>query len=272
MEFAVQFQYQLKGWTNNMVLAVDVGNTHTVLGCIEEGNIRCIERIVTNPMSTGSEYAVQLRQILEFEEIDYKNLEGAILSSVVPQVDEAIKTAIRKLTGKEPLVVGAGIRTGLNIKIDDPSQAGADLVAACVGALEEYGTPLIVLDLGTATTAMVLDQNGAFRGGAIMSGVKLSLNALTEHTSLLQQVSVEAPKNCIGTNTVDCLKAGAVFGHAAMIDGIIDRMEQELGYTSKVVATGGLSRAIVKECRHEIIVDDNLLLKGLWILFRKNVK
>lgn len=255
-----------------MILAVDVGNTHIVLGCIEDGKIRCIERIVTNPMSTSSEYAVQLRQVLEFEGIDYTNLEGAILSSVVPAVNEPMKTAILRLTGQDPLIVGSGIRTGLNIKIDDPSQAGADLVAASVGALEEYGAPLIVLDLGTATTAMVLDRDGAFRGGSIMAGVKLSINALTEHTSLLQQVSVEAPKKCIGTNTIDCLKSGAVFGHAAMIDGIIDRMEEELGYPVKVIATGGLARAIVEQCRHDITVDDDLLLKGLWALYKKNTK
>lgn len=255
-----------------MVLAVDVGNTHIVLGCIEDGKIRCIERIVTNPMSTSSEYAVQLRQILEFEGIDYTNLEGAILSSVVPAVNEPMKTAILRLTGQDPLIVGSGIRTGLNIKIDDPSQAGADLVAASVGALEEYGAPLIVLDLGTATTAMVLDRDGAFRGGSIMAGVKLSINALTEHTSLLQQVSVEAPKKCIGTNTIDCLKSGAVFGHAAMIDGIIDRMEEELGCPAKVIATGGLARTIVEQCRHDITVDDDLLLKGLWALYKKNTK
>lgn len=255
-----------------MILAVDVGNTHIVLGCIEDGKIRCIERIVTNPMSTSSEYAVQLRQVLEFEGIDYTNLEGAILSSVVPAVNEPMKTAILRLTGQDPLIVGSGIRTGLNIKIDDPSQAGADLVAASVGALEEYGAPLIVLDLGTATTAMVLDRDGAFRGGSIMAGVKLSINALTEHTSLLQQVSVEAPKKCIGTNTIDCLKSGAVFGHAAMIDGIIDRMEEELGYHAKVIATGGLARAIVEQCRHDITVDDDLLLKGLWALYKKNTK
>ena len=254
-----------------MILAVDVGNSHIVLGCIEEGNIKCISRIVTNRMATTSEYAVQLRQILEFEEIDYKNLDGAILSSVVPPVNESMKTAIVRLTGHEPLMVGAGIKTGLNIKIDDPSTVGADLVAVSVGALEEYGAQVIVMDLGTATTVTVVDKDGAFRGGAIMPGAKLSLNALTEHTSLLQQVSVVAPKKCIGTNTIDCMKAGIVFGHAAMLDGIVDRMVEELGYTPKLVSTGGLAPYITEHCRHDIIVDDDLLLKGLWVLYKKNL-
>lgn len=255
-----------------MILAIDIGNTHIVLGCIEQGEIRSITRIVTDTRSTESEYAIKIRQVLEFEGIDYRGFEGAILSSVVPPVTDSMKTAIRRLIGLTPIVVGAGIRTGLNIRLDDPSEMGADLVAGAVGAIAEYGAPLIILDMGTATTISVIGPDTSFLGGAIVPGVNLSINALASNTSLLQRVSVEAPKKSIATNTVDSMKSGAVFGSADLIDGMIARMEEELGCKTTVVATGGLAGSIIPYCRREIICDDNLLLKGLWILYQKNVK
>jgi len=255
-----------------MILAIDVGNTHVVIGCIENGRIVNITRIVTNTLATESEYAIKLRQVLEFEGIDYTAFEGAILSSVVPPVTSSLKSAVARLTGHTPVIVGAGIKTGLNIKLDDPSQMGADLVAGAVGAIAEYGAPLIILDMGTATTISVIGADESFLGGAIVPGVNLSINALASNTSLLHYVSVEAPKKCIGTNTVDSMKSGAVFGHAALIDGMIDRMESELGEKSRIVATGGLASSIVPCCRHDIICDNDLLLKGLWILYQKNKK
>ena len=244
-----------------MILAVDVGNTHIVMGCIDDGRIRSITRIVTNPQETDSEYAIKISQILEFEGIDYHAFTGAILSSVVPAVTVSMRSAVVRLTGLTPVIVGAGIKTGLNIRIDDPSEMGADLVAGAVGAISEYGAPLIVLDMGTATTISVIGADSSFLGGAIVPGVNLSINALASNTSLLQRVSVDAPK-----------KSGAVFGNAALIDGMIDRIEDELGEKTAVVATGGLASTIVPFCRHKIKCDDDLLLKGLWILYQKNAK
>jgi type III pantothenate kinase len=255
-----------------MILAVDVGNTHIVMGCIDDGRIRSITRIVTNPQETDSEYAIKISQILEFEGIDYHAFTGAILSSVVPAVTVSMRSAVVRLTGLTPVIVGAGIKTGLNIRIDDPSEMGADLVAGAVGAISEYGAPLIVLDMGTATTISVIGADSSFLGGAIVPGVNLSINALASNTSLLQRVSVDAPKKCIATNTVDSMKSGAVFGNAALIDGMIDRIEDELGEKTAVVATGGLASTIVPFCRHKIKCDDDLLLKGLWILYQKNAK
>ena len=158
----------------------------------------------------------------------------------------------------------------MNVRIDDPGTVAGDLIVGGVAAMQYYGTPAIVLDLGTATTATVIDDKGCFRGGAIMPGVRLSYAALAAGTSLLPEISIEPPKKCIATNTVDCMRAGAVFGTAAMIDGLIDRMEEELGMKCKVVATGGLASGIVPCCRHEITYDDDLLLKGLWYLYEKN--
>ena len=162
------------------------------------------------------------------------------------------------------------MKTGMNVRIDDPGTVAGDLIVGGVAAMQFYGTPVIVLDLGTATTATVIDEKGSFRGGAIMPGVKLSYGALAAGTSLLPDISITPPKKCIATNTVDCMRSGAVFGTAAMIDGLIDRMEAELGQPCTVVATGGLASSITPYCRREIVCDDDLLLKGMWVLYEKN--
>ena len=253
-----------------MILTIDVGNTNVVMGCVEDGKIVCRSRMATNPNDLSSDYALKMRQSLEFENIDFRSIDGAILSSVVPQLNLVIKTAVKKLTGLDCIVVGAGIKTGMNVKIDDPGTLAGDLITGAVGAAALYKPPLIVVDMGTATTVVAIDRDGAYIGGAIVPGVKLSYSALASGTSLLPNISIEAPQRCIGTNTVDSMKSGAVFGTAAMIDGMIDRMEAELGEKCKVVATGGLAQSITPHCRHEVICDDDLLLKGLWILYKKN--
>ena len=233
-----------------MILAIDVGNTNIVLGCIEDGDIRSIVRIQTNPGETAAEYAIKLKQILEIYNISPRAFEGAIISSVVPPLTNSLKEAVRKLTGIECLVVGPGMRTGMNVRIDDP------------------GT--LVLDMGTATTIVAIDRSRAYIGGAIIPGVNLSYGALAAGTSLLPSISITAPKKVIATNTVDSMRSGAVYGTAAMLDGMIERMEAELSEKCTVVATGGLASSIIPYCRREIICDDDLLLKGLWILYKKN--
>ena len=181
-----------------------------------------------------------------------------------------LKTAVKKGTGLDCLVVGPGIKTGMNVRIDDPASLGADFVVGCVAAIRYYGTPCIVLDLGTATTAVVVDENKNYLGGAIFPGVNLSFRALTAGTSLLPEISITPPRKVISTNTVDCMKSGAVYGTAGMLDGLIFRMEKELGKKCTVVATGGIARCIIPFCEHEIILDDNLLLKGIWTVWEKN--
>ena len=202
--------------------------------------------------------------------IDSRGFEGAIISSVVPSVTEALKEAVKKLTGLDCMVVGPGMRTGMNVRIDDPGTLAGDLVVGSVAAMNFYGSPAIVLDMGTATTMVVIDQNRCYRGGAILPGVKLSYAALAAGTSLLPDISIAPPKKCIATNTVDSMRSGAVFGTAAMLDGMIDRMEAELGYPCTVIATGGLASSITPYCKRKIICDDDLLLKGLWYLYQKN--
>ena len=254
-----------------MILAIDVGNTNIVLGIIEKGEILNIIRIHTDLRETGSEYAIKLRQVTDFYGIDLKSFEGSIISSVVPPVTESLKLAVERLTGKKPMVVGPGMKTGMNVRIDDPSTMAADLVVGSVAAVACYGMPLIVIDMGTATTMVVVDKEGSYRGGAIIPGIKLSYGALSSGTSLLPDISILPPKKIIATNTVDSMRSGAVYGTAALLDGMIERMEAELGYKCNVVATGGLAQSVIPYCkRRDIVCDGDLLLKGLWVLYEKN--
>ena len=253
-----------------MLLAIDVGNTNIVLGCIDEGKIHNVVRIHTDTRETEAEYTIKLKEIFYAYDMKPDEFDGAVLSSVVPPVTEALRRAVKLLTGLECMVVGPGIKTGMNIRIDDPGTVAGDLIVGGVAAMHFYGMPVIVMDFGTATTATVIDKNGSFRGGAILPGVKLSYGALAAGTSLLPEISITPPKKCIATNTVDCMRSGAVFGTAAMIDGLIERMEQELGERCSIVATGGLASSIVPYCKREIICDDDLLLRGMWYLYEKN--
>lgn len=255
-----------------MILALDVGNTHIVLGCVDEGNITYIARMSTQSSKTENEYAVEIKQILALENIECSNFEGAILSSVVPQVTEHLQHAIRIVTGHDPLVVGAGIKTGLNIRIDNPAQLGPDLAVGAVAALNLYKPPLIIIDMGTATTISAIDASGIFLGGAIVPGVGLSLDALVTQTSLLQKIPIEVPRQCIGTNTIDSMKSGIVLGTVAMLDGMIERFKNELGSEVTIIATGGLSSKIIPHCKHDIIYNENLLIEGLWMIYQKNKK
>ena len=255
-----------------MILAIDVGNTNVVIGCVEEGKVYKTVRIRTEHNSTTAEYAIKLKSLLEVFEIDPHSFEGAVMSSVVPTVSISISIAVKLITDLECLNVGPGVKTGMNLKIDDPSTVGCDLVVGGVAAIGCYSVPAIIMDLGTATTITLVDESRSFRGGAIIPGLRLSYAALASGTSLLPEISISAPGKVIATNTVDCMRSGAVYGTAAMIDGMIDRMEAEIGQKCTLIATGGLASAIIKNCSHEIIYDADLILKGLWIIYQKNRK
>ena len=255
-----------------MILAVDIGNSNIVIGGMEGQKIVFEARIRTDATKTSDEYCIDLKNILDIYRVDRSCVEGAIVASVVPQVLNSIKTAIKKLIGKNSLVVGPGLRTGLNIKVENPSQTGADLVVGAVAALREHKPPMIVIDMGTATTMIVLDESGAFIGGSISPGVKLSLDALTNGTALLPGLQLDAPRKAIGRNTIDCMRSGVMLAHACMIDGMVERMEAELGCKTTVVATGGIARFVLPMCRTSILYDKDLLLKGLAFLYAENVK
>lgn len=253
-----------------MILAVDVGNSNIVFGGIENFKTAFITRITTDTRKTEDEYAIVFKSLIEINGYSVDSFEGAIISSVVPQINNVLKLALDKIIHKTPMIVGPGIKTGLNIKIDNPAQLGSDIVVGAVAAAAQYPKPLIVIDMGTATTLCVIDKNCDYRGGIIYPGVKVSLESLTSRAAQLQGISLEAPKKVIGTNTTDSMRSGTVFGNAAMIDGLIDRMSDEIDGNVTVVATGGLSAKIIPYCKHKIILDDNLLLKGLQIIYNKN--
>lgn len=255
-----------------MILAVDIGNSNIVIGGIAGEEIVFEARLRTDATKTSDEYCIDLKMILEVYHVEASQVEGAIISSVVPQVLNSMKTAVKKLTGHTPLVVGPGLKTGLNIKIENPAQTGADLVVASVAALREHKAPIIVIDMGTATTVTVIDETGAFIGGSICPGVKISLDALTDRTALLPGLQLDQPKRAIGRNTIECMRSGIMLGNACMLDGLIERFEEEIGSKATVVATGGIARFIIPMCRKPIIYDKDLLLKGLAILYRDNTK
>ncbi len=253
-----------------MILAVDVGNTNIVLGVFDNDDIKLSGRLSTNSYETDEEYAMKIHSFLSLH--NALDIDGAIISSVVPTLVATLKKAIKLITGVDAMVVGPGIKTGLSIEIDDPATLGADLVVGAVAAKEKYPHPTIVFDLGTATTGTVLNSKGACIGGMIAAGVRSSIDALSSGTAQLPQIHIAPPKKVIATNTIDCMKSGAVIGTAVMLDGFVDRFEQELGEKATVVVTGGLGKSIAQNCKHQMIIDETLLLDGLRIIYNKNKK
>ena len=254
-----------------MLLAIDVGNTNIVLGGFDEANqILFRERLSTNQSATALEYISGIRMALEMHDMDKHCIHDAIISSVVPSVTAILKEAVRKFTGKEALIVGAGMKTGLNIIIDNPAQLGSDLVVDAVAGTEEYPVPQIIIDMGTATTLSVINSKKQYIGGVIMTGMAVSINALVNKTSQLPKISFDAPKKVIGSNTIDCMKSGIMYATASALDGMIDRIEEELGEKCTVIATGGLSGTVIPLCKKEILLDDDLLLKGLSLIYQRN--
>ena len=255
-----------------MLLVLDMGNTNITMGVFDGDKLVVESRLATDYRRMEDEYAMSLMEVLKLYHLKREDITGAILSSVVPSLDRAMRHAIRKVAGVTPMQVGPGLKSGINIRIDNPAQLGADLLVGAVAASAKYGAPCLLWDLGTATKVSVIDKDGAYRGGAIMPGVRTSLDSLSHAAALLPAVSIDTPPAVIGTNTVDCMSSGTVFGTACTIDGMSDRIEEELGYPVTIVATGGLAGDIVPHCRREIIYDAPLLLHGLRLLYEKNQK
>ena len=254
-----------------MLLAIDIGNTNIVIGGIRDDQIVFEARIATDRIKTSDQYGVEIKNILSLFEVSVPEIEDCIISSVVPPVFNAVRTGIMKVIGKAPLVVGPGIKTGLNIQVDTPSQVGSDRIVIAVAALAEYKPPLILLDLGTATTIELVGEGNTYMGGCIIPGVRISLDALTSRTAQLPGINLDTPKKVIGKNTVDCMRSGIMHGTAAMVDGMIERVEEEYGHKTTVVATGGMAQFIVPLCKRDIYLERDLLLKGLNIIYKKNL-
>lgn len=255
-----------------MLLAIDIGNTNLVIGCFRDDKILFKARIATDRTRTSDQYGVEIKNMLEAYGVDRSDIKDCIISSVVPPVFNSVRTGVIKIIGKQPMVVGPGLKTGLNIHVDVPSQVGSDRIVIAVAALAEYKAPLLLLDLGTATTIEAVEPDNVYMGGVIIPGVRVSLDALTSRAAQLPGISLDQPKQVIGKNTVDCMRSGMMYGTAAMIDGLVERMEEELGHHCTLIATGGLAQFIIPLCKREIILEKDLLLKGLNIIYKKNKK
>ena len=256
---------------DSMVLAIDIGNTHIALGGFDKDELRLVARLATDTKKTEDEYAAQIVGTLALYDLDRRSVSGAIISSVVPTLNGVMKKAVKLIYGVEPIFVAPGIKTGINIRCDNPASVGSDIICACVAAHYIYGSPSLIVDMGTATKMMVVDDRGSFIGVSIMPGVMMGLLGLSSGTAQLPQVSLEAPPSVIGKNTADCMKSGAIFGNASMVDGMIDRFIEEYGKELKVYATGGHARSVIRHCRHNITLDDNMVLKGLNIIYKNNI-
>ena len=252
-----------------MILAVDIGNTNIVVGCIKGEEICFVERMSTEATRTELEYAISFKNVLEMYGISIEQLDGGIISSVVPPVTNIVKRSVEKILNTEVMLIGPGVKTGLNILMDDPRQVGSDRIVNAVAVVHEYPVPAAIIDMGTATTICVVDEKKNYIGGAIIPGMRIAADTLTARTAQLPKISLEAPAKLIGKNTVDCMKSGVIYSSASAMDGIIDRMEEALGEKATVVATGGLAKKIVPHCKREITLDDDLLLKGLAIIYDK---
>lgn len=254
-----------------MLIAIDIGNTNITLGVYKGKELQFVFRLASDRSRTADQYTVEISSILKFNSVRPEN-GAAIIGSVVPDLTGPILTAVQRIIGGRPLLLGPGLKTGLNIRTDIPGQLGADLVAGAVGAIEKYPLPALVIDLGTASKISLIDQAGTYCGCTISPGVGISLDALVRNGSLLPNVSLITPKHVVGTNSEDCIRSGVIFGTAGMIDGLIDRIAQECKQPiQSLVATGGHSGKIVPSCHHAITLDDTLVLYGLRAIYDKNV-
>lgn len=253
-----------------MNLAVDVGNSNIVIGLFEGERLLSAHRAATDRAATDFQYAVLLKNALAASHAAPEDIRGGIISSVVPSLVPVLTKALDLLTGVRPIIVGTGLKTGLEIVTDAPAAVGADRIVDAVAARTLYGAPVVTVDMGTANTVSVVDGSGRFLGGIIMAGLRLSMEALTRSASLLPQVSFEPPRHVIGRSTAESMKSGLILGAASTLDGILDRIESELGVPCPAVATGGLAPTVIPYCKHSLIHDPDLLLRGLMILYRMN--
>jgi len=256
-----------------LILAIDAGNSYIIVGGLTDKTVTFTCTLSTDKHKTGDEYAILFKNLMGLQRIDCRTVEGAVISCVVPSLTHALRQAVLQVTGKSPLVVGPGIKTGLNILLDNPGQMGSDIVSLAVGALGNYGRPSVTVDMGTATILGVLDSTGNYIGGAICPGLPISLAALTAGTSQLPNISLEAPSRVIGRSTVECMQSGMLYGFAAMLDGMLARIETELGTSPTVIFTGEHAELLSTLCcRTDIVCDPHLILKGLWLIYEKNAK
>ena len=246
-----------------MNLCIDVGNTTIGVGFFKEEQLFKRLSFTVDTKKTSDEYISVIERTLKDLSLDAKPIDRIIFSSVVPSVNDELISAVKAIFNKEPLLIAPGVKTGLPVHVDNPSEVGNDLIAVMVGAKEKYGYPCLITDLGTATKVLLIDKSGAFVSCMIMPGMALSVSALTNRAALLHEISIKAPKSVMAKNTVDAINAGVTYGHADMIDGIITRYENELGYKCKHILTGGSAIYLKDILKNEFVYDETLCLEGL---------
>ncbi|AHD07619.1 type III pantothenate kinase [Paenibacillus larvae] len=255
-----------------MILVVDVGNTNIVLGLYEGSALHRNWRISTNRSGTSDEYGVLIYNLFRLAGISVERIEGVIISSVVPPLMFVLEELCLKYLNRAPYIVGPGIKTGLNIRVDNPKEVGADRIVNAVAALELYGAPCIIVDFGTATTYDYIDASGQLLGCAIAPGIGISTEALYQRAAKLPRIELIKPKSVIGKNTISAMQAGIVYGYVGQVDGIVSRIIEEYGTSPEVVATGGLAEMIASESRTISVVNPLLTLEGLRFIYEKNAK
>ena len=257
-----------------MLLAIDVGNSNTSIGLFDgEQQLKFLASLDTDSRKTADQISIDLMNLFTLYHFDYRQVTGAILCSVVPPLNFMMEKALTRLLGKPPMVVGPGVRTGLNIRLTVQTQVGADIVADAVAALERFQPPIITIDMGTATTIGVISEGRTYEGGMLLPGVNVSLEALSRRAAQLPAISLQHPKTLIGKNTEDCMRSGIVYGTAGMLDGVIDRIREMLhGAEPSIVATGSNAPVIARYCRNHVVYDKYLLMEGLWTIYQKNCK
>lgn len=253
-----------------MLLVMDVGNTHIVLGLFQGDELLHHWRIQTDRNATEDEYAMLLKSLFEHVGIRMEEIDGVSISSVVPPLKRVLHLLVRKYFGLQPLVIGPGVKTGLNIKYENPREVGADRIVNAVAAIETYGPPLIIVDFGTATTFCFINEQGHYVGGAIVPGVHVSAEALHQRAAQLTRVEVVKPESVVGRNTVKAIQSGLFYGYVGVVDGIVNRMKRLLTKRPTVVATGGLAEMISKEAETIDVYDPLLTLRGLKIIYERN--
>lgn len=253
-----------------MLLVLDTGNTNIVLGVYEGTELKHHWRMETYRQKTEDEYAMQVKALFSHVGLEFTDIDGIIISSVVPPVMFPLEQMCKKYFNQEPVIVGPGVKTGLNIKYENPREVGADRIVNAVAAISEYGSPLIIVDFGTATTYCYVNEHAEYMGGAIAPGINISMEALFDRASKLPRVELTRPEHVVGKNTVSAMQAGILYGYVGQVEGLVGRMKAESKKVPTVIATGGLAPLIGKETDVIDVVDDYLTLKGLKLIYECN--
>ncbi len=254
-----------------MLLVFDVGNTNIVMGAFSEAHLVHSWRLSTDRNETADEYAVKIRSFLAYANIKPSDIHAVIVSSVVPPLMPTLERMIRHCFHVDPMVVGPGMKTGLAILYDNPREVGADRIVNAVAGIEKYGAPLIIVDFGTATTFCAINEKGQYLGGAITAGIGISAEALFQRAAKLPRIELVKPKQVIGRNTVSSMQSGIIYGYVGLVDGIVNRMKEEMTGEVRVIATGGMAELIAEPSETVELVDESLTLEGLRLIYNRNI-